>query len=43
MDAEVIRTIMLSAAEAARRQGVYPGVMRDLQRQHRMEWRGWER
>jgi hypothetical protein len=42
-DADVIRTNMLNAAEAARRQGVYPGVMRDLRRQHHMEWRGWER
>jgi S1-C subfamily serine protease len=42
-DADVIRANMMKAAEAARRQGVYPGVMRDLRRQHRMEWAGWER
>jgi hypothetical protein len=41
--AEAIRTALVGAAEAARRQGVYPGVMRDLRRRHRMEWAGWER
>lgn len=41
--AEVIRAEVAKATEAARRQGVYPGIMRDLRRQHRMEWRGWER
>jgi hypothetical protein len=41
--AEAIRTALTDAAEAARRQGVYPGVLRDLRRQHRMEWAGWER
>jgi len=41
--AEAIRTALTDAREAARRQGVYPGVMRDLRRQHRMEWAGWER
>jgi len=38
-----IKTALTDAAEAARRQGVYPGVMRDLRRQYRMEWAGWER
>lgn len=42
-NANNIRTGLTQAAEAARRQGVYPGVMRDLRRQHRMEWIGWER
>jgi S1-C subfamily serine protease len=41
--AAAIRTALTDAAEAARRQGVYPGVMRDLRRQYRMEWAGWER
>jgi V8-like Glu-specific endopeptidase len=41
--AEAIKTTLAGAAEAARRQGVYPGVMRDLRRQYRMEWAGWER
>jgi hypothetical protein len=30
-------------ADAARRKGVYPGVMRDIRRRHRMDWPGWER
>jgi len=42
-NANVVRTEVTRATEAARRQGVYPGVMRDLRRQHRMEWQGWER
>ena len=42
-EAERVRTTVVDANEAARRQGVYPGVMRDLRREHRMEWSGWER
>jgi S1-C subfamily serine protease len=42
-EAERVRVTVVAATEAARRQGVYPGVMRDLRRQHRMEWSGWER
>ena len=42
-NANVVRAEVVKATEAARRQGVYPGVMRDLRRQHRMEWQGWER
>ena len=42
-EAERVRTTVVDANEAARRQGVYPGVMRDLCREHRMEWSGWER
>jgi S1-C subfamily serine protease len=42
-NANVVRTEVTRATETARRQGVYPGVMRDLRRQHRMEWQGWER
>ena len=42
-NAETFRAEMTRAAEAARRQDVYPGVMRDLRRQHRLEWQGWER
>jgi S1-C subfamily serine protease len=41
--ADGIRTALAEAGEAARRQGVYPGVMRNLRRQHRLEWRGWDR
>ena len=42
-EADIVRAEVATATEAARRQGVYPGVMRDLRRQHRMEWPGWER
>jgi S1-C subfamily serine protease len=42
-NADTFRGEMTRAAEAARRQDVYPGVMRDLRRQHRLEWQGWER
>jgi S1-C subfamily serine protease len=42
-NASDVRARLTTAAEAARRQGVYPGVMRDLRRQHRLEWPGWER
>jgi V8-like Glu-specific endopeptidase len=40
-NAGAIREVMSEATETARRQGVYPGVMRDLRRQHRLEWSGW--
>ena len=40
-NAGIIRSEMSRAAESARRQGVYPGVMRDIRRQHKMEWQGW--
>ena len=30
-------------ASSARQKGVYPGVMRDLRRKHRMDWSGFER
>ncbi len=36
-------TAMQQAAEAARRAGVYPGALRDLRRQHRLDWSGFER
>jgi S1-C subfamily serine protease len=42
-NADDIRAALTEAGEAARRQGVYPGVMRDLRRQQRLEWRGWDR
>lgn len=41
--AEGIRTALVAASETGRRHGVYPGVMRDLRRQHRLDWTGWER
>ena len=42
-NANIIRAEVATATEAARRQGAYPGMMRDLRREHRMEWPGWER
>ena len=39
--ANTIRAEMNKATEAARQSGVYPGVMRDVRRRHRMEWEGW--
>jgi hypothetical protein len=42
-NAMTIRTTLDQAAEVARRSGVYPGVLRDLRRQHRMDWSGWDR
>jgi hypothetical protein len=38
-----IRSAVDQASEAARRSGVYPGVMRDLRRRHRLDWNGWDR
>jgi hypothetical protein len=42
-NAAPIRAAVESAGEAARQNGVYPGVLRDLRRKHRMNWSGWER
>lgn len=42
-NADQVRSEVAKAGEAARRSGVYPGVMRDLRRRHRMEWTGFER
>ena len=42
-EAGIVREEVAKATEAARRQGVYPGVMRDLRRESRMEWPGWGR
>jgi hypothetical protein len=42
-NAAPIRAEMEKASNAARQSGVYPGVMRDLRRKHRLEWTGWER
>jgi S1-C subfamily serine protease len=38
-----IRDEMIKAGEAARRNGVFPGVTRDLRRQHKLDWTGWDR
>jgi hypothetical protein len=42
-NAAQVRAEMDKAAEAARQAGVYPGVMRDLRRQNRLQWSGWDR
>jgi S1-C subfamily serine protease len=42
-NAEPIRAAVEKAGEAARQSGVYPGVLRDLRRKHRLNWSGWER
>jgi S1-C subfamily serine protease len=38
-----VKEEMEKAAEAARQAGVYPGVLRDLRRRHRLQWSGWDR
>jgi hypothetical protein len=40
-NADVIWGQMVQAMEAARRQGVYPGVTRDIRRQFKMEGPDW--
>ena len=42
-NATPIRLEVEKAGEAARQSGVYPGVLRDLRRRHRMNWKGWDR
>lgn len=42
-NADQIRAEVDKAAEGARQNGVYPGVMRDLRRRYRMDWQGWDR
>ena len=42
-NAAQVKAEMDKGAEAARQAGVYPGVLRDLRRQHRMQWSGWDR
>jgi hypothetical protein len=42
-NAETIRTEVTRAAETARQSGVYPGVMRDMRKQVRFDWTGWEK
>jgi hypothetical protein len=41
--AEVLRTEMDRAAEAARQHGVFPGTARDLRRRYKLQWAGWDR
>ena len=42
-DANDIRTQMNQAAEAARRNGVYPGTLRQIRQKYRLDWPGWDR
>ena len=37
-----IRDRVIQANEAARRDGVFPGVLREARRKHRLNWRGWD-
>ncbi len=41
-NAQQIRDAMDKATERARRDGVYPGEIRDLRRRYRLEWGGWQ-
>jgi hypothetical protein len=36
-----VRGEVTRATEQARRAGVYPGVIRDVRREYRLEWAGW--
>jgi S1-C subfamily serine protease len=38
-----VHDALVAAAEAARRRGIFPGVVRDLRRKYRLEWEGWDR
>jgi hypothetical protein len=40
-NAAAIRQEMSKAGEEARRSGVFPGVTRDLRRQYKLDWAGW--
>ena len=42
-NATEVKREMDKAAEAARQAGVYPGVLRDMRRQRRLQWPGWDR
>jgi hypothetical protein len=42
-NANTVRAEVAKATEAARQNGVYPGVMRDLRRRHKLDWPGWDR
>ena len=41
--ANQIKDRMDQAVEVARRDGVYPGTVRDIRRKYRMDWTGWDR
>ena len=42
-NAATIREELGKAGEAARKNGVFPGVTRDLRRQFKLDWTGWDR
>ena len=42
-NAAPIRDEIATAGETARKNGVFPGVMRDLRRQFKLDWTGWDR
>jgi S1-C subfamily serine protease len=41
--ANQIKTTLDKAAESARRDGVYPGTIRQIRQKYRMDWAGWDR
>jgi S1-C subfamily serine protease len=41
--AKQIKTTLDAAAEVARRDGVYPGTIRQIRQKYRMDWAGWDR
>jgi S1-C subfamily serine protease len=41
--ARQIKTTLDAAAEGARRDGVYPGTIRQIRQKYRMDWTGWDR
>ena len=40
--ANQIKTTLDKAAESARRDGVYPGTIREIRQKYRMDWAGWD-
>ena len=41
--ADQIKSTLDAAAESARRDGVYPGTIRQIRQKYRMDWSGWDR
>jgi S1-C subfamily serine protease len=41
--AKQIKTTLDTAGESARRDGVYPGTIRQIRQKYRMDWSGWDR
>jgi S1-C subfamily serine protease len=39
--ADEVRAMVQQASEAARHNGVYPGVQRDMRRRYKLDWSGW--